>query len=182
MTKRCSVRAKSWLGATVMFEKGMDEVLQAIRDSLSAITNRRFYETERGFQGEFGSELRNRLKQLVMDDFLVEHEYQKTLKDHGIRIRPDLVIHIPFESSGFEARTEGNCAAIELKLRAEQEQANDDFTHLSTMCEKLGYPLGVFINVDSDQTHLTGYEGPYKERIRAFAVQLVDNEVLIHEQ
>lgn len=106
-----------------MFKKEMEEIMQAIRDSLSVITHPRFYRTERGFQGEFGAELRNRLPRKVLDDYFVEHEYQKNLKDHGITIRPDLVIHIPYEESGFDSRAEGNCAVIELKLNANKARA-----------------------------------------------------------
>lgn len=160
----------------------MEDILQAIRDSLSSITHPRYYETERGFQGEFGAELRNRLRDLVMDDYLIEHEYQKTLKDHGITIRPDLVVHIPFEESSLGTRYEGNLVVIELKLRASRAKALEDFTHISTMCERLNYPLGIFINIDSAETHIGAYEGPHKERMRAFAIRLTDEGVLIHEQ
>ncbi len=160
----------------------MEGILQAVRDSLSSVTHPRFYETERGFQGEFGVELRNRLRDMVMDDHLIEHEYQKTLKDHGITIRPDLVIHIPFDESRFGSRSEGNYAVIELKLRASRAEALEDLTHISTMCQKLDYPLGIFINIDSDETYFDAYEGPYKERMQTFAVQLTDEGILIHEQ
>lgn len=164
-----------------MFEKEMDEILQAIRDSLSVVSHPRFYRTERGFQGEFGAELRNRLPGRVLDDYFVEHEYQKTLKDHGITIRPDLVVHIPYEGSGFASRAEGNCAVIEIKLKASKARALDDFAHIAEMCEKLDYSLGVFINIGSHQTFLDEYQGPHKQRIRAFAIRLVEGDVAVYE-
>ncbi|MEJ1366289.1 MAG: hypothetical protein RPU42_14535 [Candidatus Sedimenticola sp. (ex Thyasira tokunagai)] len=164
-----------------MFDKEMEEILQAIRDSISSISHPRFYETERGYQGEFGAELRCRLKKLVLDDYFVEHEHQKNLKEHGIKIRPDLVIHIPFEESVLDSRSEGNCVVIELKLRANQKRAIEDFANLSDMCEKLDYQMGVFINIGSNESHLSEFEGPHKERMRAFAVQLEEGEVVIYK-
>jgi hypothetical protein len=160
----------------------MDALIQAIRDSLAAITTPRFYETERGYQGELYAELRKRLPIIEMEGAIIEQEYQKRMKDHGFRIRPDLIIHVPFEGSGLGSRAEGNFVVIELKHRASLKNAHVDFANLSAMCEALDYPLGVFINIASTDTHFANYEGPHRERLLAFAVQLSGDGVVIHEQ
>ena len=62
------------------------------------ITEPRFFATERGFQGELLAELRARLHEAYFPgDPVVEQEYQKRMREHDIRIRPDLIVHIPFE-------------------------------------------------------------------------------------
>lgn len=155
----------------------MINILKAISESLASINNPRFYETERGFQGELGAELRKRLSDFEIDGAIVEQEYQKRMRDHGIRIRPDIIIHIPFEGSGLADRTEGNFVVIELKHQASKEEAIADFQKLSDMCEALNYPLGVFINIASSKTYFDKYNGKLKERLHSFAVQIVDGVV-----
>ena len=159
----------------------MDQILEIIRASLSSITNPRFFETERGYQGELGGELRNRLPLLEIDGAIVEHEYQKRMKDHGFKIRPDIIIHVPFEHSIYTSREEGNFVVIELKHQGTEEEALTDYESLSSMCEILGYPLGVFINIDSDKTYFGNYHGPLKERLRSFGVRLKSGHVVITE-
>lgn len=155
----------------------MDEFIEAIRSSLIAIKNPRFYDTERGFQGELGSELRIRLPEYSQEGAVIEHEYQKRMLNHGIRSRPDLIIHAPFDSSMFDNRTEGNFVAIELKHRARRNGANSDYRNLSEMGRLLKYPLLVFINIDSDETFIDECEVPSNTSVIAFAVKLVDGEV-----
>ncbi len=41
---------------------------------------------------------------------------------------------------------------IELKLRASEFEARDDFSKLDLMFEKLNYPPGIFLNIDSNET------------------------------
>lgn len=159
----------------------MDQILEIIKASLSSITNPRFYETERGYQGELGGELRNRLPLLELDGTIVEQEYQKRMKDHGFRIRPDIIIHVPFERSIYTSREEGNFVVIELKHQGTENEALADYESLSRMCEVLGYPLGVFINIDSDKTYFDNYHGPLKERLRSFGVRLDGGQVIITE-
>lgn len=93
----------------------MEGLLNIIRESLSSIVNPHFFKTERGFQGELNSELRQRLPSLEIDGAIVEQEYQKRMREHGFRIRPDIIIHIPFEQSELNSRKEGNFVVIELK-------------------------------------------------------------------
>ena len=160
----------------------MDEILEIIRSSLSSITNPRFYETERGYQGELSAELRSRLPLLQLDGAIVEHEYQKRIKDHGFRIRPDIIIHVPFKYSNYTSRDEGNFVVIALKHQATEKKALIDYRNLSRMCEILGYPLGVFINIDSDETYFSNFQGPFKEKLYSFGVRLDSGQVVINEQ
>ena len=117
----------------------------------------------------------------IRDSHLIEHEYQKSLKEHGIKIRPDLVLHVPFEKSVFESRTEGNLAVIELKLHGTENKCIEDYQHLSEMCEKLDYKHGIFINIGHTEHHFDRYTGPFKERIHAFSVNIDQGLVSIHE-
>jgi hypothetical protein len=129
------------------FLKQMQEALESIREE-------RFFGTERGFQGELLAELRKRLRESAFPaDPVVEQEYQKTLPLHGIKIRPDLIIHIPFERERTGTRQEGNFVAVELKLRASAEEAMDAFNNLLPMKEILHYPVTIFINIDSEKTY-----------------------------
>jgi hypothetical protein len=160
----------------------MDEILEIIKASLSSIANPRFYETERGFQGELVGELRNRLPEIELEKTIVEQEYQKRIKDHGFKIRPDIIIHIPFKNSHFTSRREGNFVVIELKHRATENEALADYERLSSMCDVLGYPLGVFINIDSDETYIGKFQGPHMERLRSFSVHLENSQVILAEE
>ena len=159
----------------------MDQIIEIIRVSLSSIINPRFYDTERGYQGELGGELRNRLPLLELDGAIIEQEYQKRMIDHGFRIRPDIIIHVPFEYSTYTSRMEGNFVVIELKHQGTEEEALADYESLSSMCEILGYPLGIFINIDSDKTYFANYHGQLKERLRSFSVRLKGGQVVITE-
>ena len=157
----------------------MEKILQAIKDSLEAVVNPRFYATERGFQGEFGAELKSRLSDLEIDGAIVEHEYQKRIDNHGFRIRPDIIIHIPFEGSEYSTREEGNFVVIELKHQANEEKALSDYEHLSSMCKTLNYPLGVFININAKKTYFNKYNDPLKKQLRAFSVHLDETGTVV---
>ena len=160
----------------------MDELLNIIRESLVAVTHPRFYETERGFQGAFLAELGRRIPALQWKGAIVEQEYQKRMRDHGINIRPDIIIHVPFEGGHHSSRREGNFVVFELKLNASPEEALPDYEHLSNMCEILGYPLGIFININSSDPHLHLYHGPHKEKLHAFAVRIQVDQVEVREE
>jgi hypothetical protein len=126
------------------------EFLAILKDALSSITEPRLFKTERGYQGELIAALKNRL---VVAEFpgdpIVEQEYQKRIPHHGLNIRPDIIVHIPFDRGTMEQRSEGNFVAIELKLRAGKTAAQGAFESLRRMKEGLDYPLTIFINVDS---------------------------------
>ena len=90
-----------------------DAFLAIMNDALASIRQRRLFETERGYQGELLAMLRPRLVGAALPgDPIVEQEYQKRIKDHGITIRPDIIIHVPFERGASQNRAEGNFAAI----------------------------------------------------------------------
>ncbi len=58
-------------------------------------------------------------RRLQLPDYaIVEQEYQKQADLHGMTIRPDIIIHDPFNPTRHHVRTEGNLAVVELKLRA----------------------------------------------------------------
>lgn len=159
----------------------MDEILGVIRESLASIDNPRFYDTERGYQGELATEISKRFPALEIEGAIVEQEYQKRMFDHGFRIRPDIILHIPYEQSGLPSRTQGNFAVIELKLNSMKEEALEDYQKLSQMCDVLDYPLAIFININSDITYFADFEGRNDPRIRSFAVQIKDGNVNVVE-
>ena len=135
--------------------QNQEQFLALLRDALSNIREPRFFNTERGFQGELLVQLRNRLQHAGLPgDPIVEQEYQKRMPLHRLNIRPDIVVHIPFERGRAERRDQGNFVAMELKLRATEDEARGDFANLEQMQEVLGYPLTIFINIDSDETHM----------------------------
>src|SRR5215469_14629161 len=65
------------------------EFLIMLSQSLESIREPRFFQTERGYQGELLAELRKRLRDVALPgDPVVEQEYQKRIPDHEIKIRP----------------------------------------------------------------------------------------------
>ncbi len=160
-----------------------ESFLNIFRDSIRAITDARYFSTERGYQGEVLVELTNRLKceKIIPNGPLVEQEYQKTSEDHGITIRPDIIIHIPYEKRIHSSRCAGNFVVFQLKLKASEDKAREDFSKLDLMFEKLDYQLGIFLNINSDNTFFDSYLGDYNDRLHCFAVRLVNNKVVITE-
>lgn len=145
----------------------------SLERALNAIVAPRYYETERGFQGALIAELSKFLPGSVLPPgAIVEQEYQKTLQTHGMRIRPDLIIHEPFHPSRHSGRDIGNHAVFELKFRGGKQNAADDIDSLGRMIEVLRYPIGIFINIDSDATHEDAVPTHLKDRILCFAVRL----------
>lgn len=157
--------------------------LNRLIHSIKAINAKRYFSTERGYQGQLLIELNGRLKieQIFHSEAIVEQEYQKTLKNHGISKRPDIIIHIPYEEEKYKSRHAGNFVVIQLKRKASEHTAREDFDKLDLMFEKLDYPLGIFLNVDSNETFFDSYPGNYKDRLHCFAVQLSNNEVVLYE-
>ncbi|MEO8360356.1 MAG: hypothetical protein ABI672_10025 [Vicinamibacteria bacterium] len=142
-----------------------------MRRSLEAVTAPRFFETERGFQGDFAANLRGLVASSLSlaKDCIIESEYQKSLKTHRTAIRPDVVVHIPTVLTG--NRTADNFLAIELKLRATAADAQSDFESLDTLMDALEYETAAFINISSDRTHADVYRGGYPDRIHCFAIE-----------
>lgn len=162
----------------------LDALLLIIRQALHAVTAPRLFETERGYQGALLAELTTRVPKLGLasDNALVEQEYQKRLRDHGLSIRPDLIIHEPFDRKHHVARTKGNVAVFELKRRASRREAREDFANLISMMTVLRYPLGVFVNIDATETHYGQAPQRASGRLVAFAVSLDKGHVRIDEQ
>lgn len=161
----------------------IDLFLNEFRDSLESINEKHFFSREMGYQGKLLPELEKRIhiKKIFLGSIIVEQEYQKTLKNHGINIRPDLIIHVPYMDKIHPSRRYGNYVVIQLKLCASEKKAKEDFRKMNLMFNKLDYPLGIFLNINSDKTFFDSYSGDNKERLHCFAVKLSDNKVLIYE-
>lgn len=154
-----------------------ETLLDHLTAALRTITTPRFYQNEHGFQGE----LLVQLKQAIPADFLpdeaiIEQEHQKKLKVHGLRIRPDIIVHEPYDEHYHGSRRDGNHAVIEIKRAASQKDAIDDFASLISMIEILDYPLAIFINIASDNTRADLVPAEWRDRIVCFAVNLQNGE------
>ena len=130
--------------------------LDIFRNSLRAITDVRYFSSERAYQGELLAQMRSRdNKKIYPDNAIWEQEYQKKLYVHGINIRPDLILHIPYETGIYDNHDSGSFVVIQLKRKAYKSKAEEDFGKLDLMFEKLKYPLGMFLNIDSNKTFFT---------------------------
>ena len=158
-----------------------DAFLEILLDALAAIREPRFFETERGYQGELLAMLRARLADAALPgDPIIEQEYQKRLKHHKIRIRPDIIIHVPFERGTAADRRHGNFVAMELKrASADVEEA---FESLRQIGEALNYELLIFINIDSDQSHAELCPASIAERTVCIAIRLNEGVPVINMQ
>jgi len=158
-----------------------DALLAIVHESLASIAVPRFFETERGFQGALLTQLAQRIP-VLPDGALIEQEYQKSPGQHGLRIRPDIIIHEPFNPTRHADRREGNLAVIELKLNATKAQAASDFKNLTAMIDALHYPLGLFINVAAAVTHAHLVPLEARGRIVCFAVSWRDGRAHVFEE
>ncbi len=156
-----------------------ETLINATIEALSLVTNPRFFNTERGYQGVFFCELQRILKAegIVDGNCILEMEYQKSSR-HGIGQRPDIILHIPVEISR-EDVTQNNFAVWALKLRGKDNDAKEDFEKLDEMFDSLHYPLGFFINIASESHYLSEYEGNFREKIVAIAVNLIMEETIV---
>jgi len=139
----------------------------------------RFFKTERGFQGRFACALYKILdaESLFPDDTIIEEEYQKRIGNHGTRLRPDLIIHVPVESTHSSDRTENNFVIFAFKKQADEDIAKEDFQKLDKIFEELKYPLGIFININGSESFLDRYSGSFKNRIHEFCVTQTNNKL-----
>jgi hypothetical protein len=156
-----------------------EEILAATIDALGAVTEPRFFRTERGYQGRFYCTLQAELDRrgLLGDGVILEMEYQKSAR-HNLRQRPDIILHVPAEESGLSV-AENNFAVFALKWKASPADAVGDFEKLDAMCDQLRYPLAVFINVASELHYRDLYTGPFPDRLHTFGVSLVDGALKI---
>lgn len=153
-----------------------EELLTVIVAALTSVTNPHYYEDERGFQGEFYAQLRLRLRDMALPEgALLREEYQKRLVEHGLRIRPDIILHEPFDPDRHRGRDDGNHVVMELKRRATPGTAADAFTNLVAMIDTLNYPLGVFINIDTPKTWAESVPEAHRSRIVCLAAHLDRN-------
>ena len=112
--------------------------IEIVITALKEIVSPRFFMTERGFQGNFAIALNKILGEhnIFPEGTIIEEEYQKTLKLHGITQRPDLIIHVPIESSHSTNRKETNYIACEFKLSGNKIKVMKDFENLNELIEK----------------------------------------------
>lgn len=159
----------------------IETLLIVFRESLAAVATQRFFETERGFQGALLVELHKRIPDHVLSDAIIEQEYQKSLTHHNLKIRPDIIIHEPYDPSRHANRCAGNIVVIELKLKASQADAAEDFKNLAAIINVLDYPHGIFVNIASDATHYQLVPPEAKGRVICFAVSLDKGHVQVVE-
>jgi hypothetical protein len=158
-----------------------DIVVNATIYALKSIRHPRYFESERGYQGQFYHFLYDELqRQGVFSNsgLILEEEHQKSDIPHKTRQRPDIILHIPRKESGAQA-FENNVAVWALKLKASAEDASEDFRKLDEMFEYLHYPLGFFVNIDSTAHYKNSYKGNYPDRIVEFTVFLKGEEVVL---
>lgn len=160
-----------------------EQFLAGLRGALGAITHPRFFETERGYQGELLGALRNRLDAPAWPpEAILEQEHQKVLGLHGINIRPDIIIHEPFNAERHRSRREGNHAVIEIKRRSTADEAREDFASIEQMFKHLDYRLGAFVNIDAQEAHAVLLPPSLRGLVTCFAVILDrDGRVLVRE-
>ncbi len=155
-------------------------LLRRIRQALEAVPHPFFAMTELGFQGQLLTQLDKEIPQhLLPQGALLQQEYQKTMAHHHLTIRPDIIIHEPFDAGRHKSRKDGNVAVIELKRMASEEEALGDFDSLVKMLDVLEYPLGVFINIGAQVTFAGLIPAAAKGRIVCMAAALVDGTVKV---
>ena len=125
--------------------------MEPLLAALGKIKDPTLFADERGYQGELKSRLDRELAlNISEDDFAapqVREEYQKRADLHGIELRPDIIIHVPFERGVSPTRKDDNYMVILLKRCAGRTKAMKNFDSLETICSTLNYPVGVSINV-----------------------------------
>lgn len=153
--------------------------IEIVITALKEINSPRFFKTERGFQGRFAIALYKILGEnnIFQDGTIIEEEYQKKLKLHGIKQRPDLIIHVPIESSHSSNRKENNYVVFAFKLSGNKTKVMKDFEKLNELIEKLDYSLGIFININSLNSFLGEYQGPNKDKLHEFCIKQINGKL-----
>jgi len=134
--------------------------IQALYIAITRIREPRLFSTERGYQGQLAAEIDKVIEgePNSIERPLVEQEYQKTAELHGITLRPDIIVHVPFDRGVSPTRQHDNHLAILLKLAATKQGAEEDFKKLETICSVLDYPIGAFVNIASSDLWLPNYK------------------------
>jgi hypothetical protein len=123
-------------------------VKAAVAASIEALRRvndpRYFAASERGFQGWFAGELQAAYRSvgLLRKGEIVELENQKLLGIHGMRQRPDIVIHAPRDDDSAASARQGNLAVYALKRGASKVEVREDLEKLAELIEELDYPIG----------------------------------------
>jgi len=157
-----------------------ERITDRMRIALGSIRTPRLFANERGYQGALIAELQT-IAADIGNGVIIEQEHQKRLLSHGLRIRPDIIIHEPFDCRRHTNTAQGNIAAIELKRRATRRGAIADFKSLSQMHNNLNYPFVFFINVDSERTYVEAAPGSLRGALTCFSVALQNEQIIIHE-
>lgn len=155
-------------------------IIETIVEALKHMDSPRFFKTERGFQGRFACALYEIFdaKKIFPDDTIIEEEYQKRIRPHGTRLRPDLIVHVPVESGHSGSRIKNNFVVFAFKRQANEYRAKEDFKKLNELFEKLKYPLGIFININGcPEVFLDKYSGSFKNRIHEFCITQTNNKL-----
>ncbi len=168
----------------IVKNKNMDSeiIVGIVIGALQEITSPRFYRTERGFQGRFAGALQGMSDRIRIfpKGTIIEEEYQKVKTSHRVRLRPDLIIHIPFEAGVTESRKEGNFVVFAFKLRANEKEAGQDFEKIDRLFEKLNYPIGFFVNISGyPNMFLENHSGAFKDRIHELSNKMEDGKLYI---
>jgi hypothetical protein len=155
-------------------------IIRATELALKSVTSERFFQTERGFHGRFYCALQYQLDQenLFLDGAILEMEYQKSVR-HEMNQRPDIIFHVPAEYSNASVKT-NNFAVWALKRKSSKADALEDFEKLDQMIKYLHYPMGFFINIDSNEHMQNHYNGEHTDKLCAVAVRLVESNVEIY--
>lgn len=122
-------------------------------ETIKHIKGPRAFISERHYHAEFFSYLSIFLlkEDDQKDGRILEFEYQKTITNQNTQQRPDIIYHIPTELTGSPPDL-NNFAVWAFKLRASRTRAEEDFTKLDEIIEKLNYYQGFFINIASFTT------------------------------
>jgi hypothetical protein len=160
-----------------------ESFLQLLRSALLAIQEPACYETEQNFQAELLAQLGTRLGDVPIwpGSPAVEEDYHQGAATHGLKDRPDLIIHCPFDRGLFEHRGQGNYVVVELKRRASKQVAESAYAKLDRICMLLDYAMGILINVDSDQVFFSKSDNTTGGRLHGFAVELQGGRVQLLE-
>ena len=154
-------------------------MIELLIRSIGQVRHRRYFETERGYQGALAGYLNRELEIAgQLGNVIAEEEFQKTIQAHGFRYRPDIVIHTPAASDG-NVR-EGNRLVILLKLNSDERRARGDFAILDEFLSELDYESAAFINISSNLTYATDYDGPHRDRVHFLAVCHTANMTQVH--
>jgi hypothetical protein len=160
--------------------------INALVSAIDRVREPRLFCTERGYQGQLAAQL-DRLLDAEPSGItrpLVEEEYQKRAKVHGINLRPDIVVHIPFDRGVSPTRRHDNYLVVLLKFAARKTTADKDFEQLSIICSKLEYPIGAFLNIASTDLWLPGYTSTIGGgfTLYEFAITLKDSQPQIRTE